>query len=88
MMEPPQPQCREISIKVEQVDMSMASSCDYSLSQFRDEDTLPVKKEEPEDEEDDDDYETGNTTNNRGFVEVAGGADSDFDNESDVPLVR
>lgn len=87
LMEAPQPQCRELSIKVEQVDMSMASSCDYSLSQFRDEDTLPVKKEEPMDDDDDDEYDGRNATHDTDFIAVDGGANSDYDDESDVPLV-
>lgn len=71
---------REFSINCERLDLSQNSSCDYSLSQFKDEESsLPVKSENES-------YEENN------FVEFKGEPDEeDYENEEseeDVPLSK
>ena len=82
---------REFSINCERLDMSQNSSCDYSLSQFKDEESsLPIKSEyESEDnnfveckgEPEDLDYE--NEGNSQGKFNI-----DDEESEEDVPLSK
>ncbi|CAG9806692.1 unnamed protein product [Chironomus riparius] len=81
---------REFSINCERLDMSQNSSCDYSLSQFKDEESsLPIKSEnESEDnnfveckgEPDDVDYE--NEESQQGKFTI------DEESEEDIPLSK
>lgn len=83
--EEPRSPVKDFSINCERLDMSQNSSCDYSLSQFKDEEcSLPVKSEN----------ETESEENN--FVDVKGEPDDeDYENEAvaeeseeDIPLSK
>lgn len=74
---------KEFSINCERVDVSQNSSCDYSLSQFKDEEcSLPVKSE-------------NETESENNFVDVKGEPDDEEyeneaanDSEEDIPLSK
>lgn len=74
---------KDFSINCERLDMSQNSSCDYSLSQFKDEEcSLPVKSE-------------NDTESENNFVDVKGAPDDDdYENEAadeseeDIPLSK
>lgn len=82
MKDEPQSPIKDYSINCERLDMSQNSSCDYSLSQFKDEEcSLPVKSE-------------NETESENNFVDVKGEPDEDefvneaADSEEDIPLSK